>query len=54
MLSSDLRRGFPKGLFASGFPTKTLYVFLDCSIRATWPAHLNRLDLRFLIMLGEQ
>ena len=34
--------------------TKTLHAFLDCSIRATCPAHLSRLDLRFLIMLGEE
>ena len=34
--------------------TKTLYAFLDCSIRTTCPAHLSRLDLRLLIMLGEE
>ena len=42
----------PKGLFPSGFPTKTLYAFPDSSIRATCSAHFS-LDLRFLIMLGE-
>ena len=31
----------PKGLFPSGFPAETLYAFLDCSIRATCPAHLK-------------
>ena len=46
--------GLPKGLFPSGFPTKTLYEFLDYSIRTTFPAHLSRLNLRFLIMLGEE
>ena len=43
----------PKGLFASGLLTKTLYAFLDCSIHATCPAQLGSLDLRFLIILGE-
>ena len=43
-----------KSIFPSGFPTKTLYAFHDCSTRATCPAHLSRLDLRFLIMLGEE
>ena len=38
----------PKFSFPTGFPTKTLYAFLDCSIRATCPAHLSRLDLRLL------
>ena len=27
---------------------------MDCSIRATCPAHLSRLDLRLLIILGEE
>ena len=54
ILSSHLRLGLPKGLFPSGFPTKTLSAVLDCSVRATCPAHLSRLDLRFLIILGEE
>ena len=44
--SLHLRLGLPKRLLLSGFPTKALYAFLDCSIRATCPAHLSRLDLR--------
>ena len=56
ILSSHLHLGLPNGLLLSGFPTKTLYWYaiLDCSISATCHAHLNRLDLRFLIMLGEE
>ena len=53
ILSSQLRFGLPKCFLLSGFPTKTLYAFLNCSIRATCPAHLSRLDLSFLIRLGE-
>ena len=47
-------RRLPKSLFPSGLPTKILYAFLDSSVRATCPAHLSRLDLRFLIMLGKE
>ena len=54
ILSSHLRIDLPKGLFPSGLPTKTLYAYLDCSIRATYPAHLSRLNLRSLIMLREE
>ena len=32
-------------------PTKTLHASLDCFIHATCPVRLNRLDLRFVIML---
>ena len=54
ILSSHLRLGLTKGLFISVFPTKILYALLDCSIRATCPTHPSHLDLRFLIMLGEE
>ena len=50
ILSSHLHISLPKGLFPSGFPTKALYAFLDCSICAMCPAHLSRLDFRLLIM----
>ena len=53
-LSSHLHISLTKGLFSSRFPTKILYAFLDYSIRYKSPAYLNRLDLRFLIMLGEE
>ena len=48
------RLGLPKGLLPSGFPTKTLYSFIDYSIRVAWPAHLSRHDLKFLIMFDEE
>ena len=54
ILSPHLRLGLPKGLLPLGFPTKTLYAFLDRSIRATCPAHFSHLDLRFLIMLDKE
>ena len=43
--------GLPKGLFPSGLLTKTLYAFLDTSMRAS---NFSRLDLRFLIMSDEE
>ena len=44
----------PKGLIPSYLPTKNLYAFLDRSLRATNPDHLNRRDLICLIMLAEE
>ena len=57
ILSSHLCLGLPKGFFPQVFPlkfSKTLYAFLDFSIRATCPAHLSSFDLRFLIILCEE
>ena len=54
ILSSRLRLDLHKGLFPSGFPAKTMDAFLVCSIRVTIPVHLSRLDLTFIIMLGEE
>jgi hypothetical protein len=45
LIFSHLRLGRPNGLFASGFLTKALYVFLIPSIHATCPAQLTPLDL---------
>jgi len=46
-----LRLGFPSGLFASGFPTKTLNTHL-LPIRAKCPTHLILLDLISRTVLG--
>ena len=58
VLSSHLRRGLPKVLFPLGLPSKSwrisglfqyrTYIYSVCSAR------LSHLDLRFLIMLGEE
>jgi hypothetical protein len=45
-----LRLGLPSGLFPSGFATNILYGFLFSPIRATYLAHLIRLDLIILII----
>jgi len=39
ILSTHLRLGLPRGLFPSGFPTKTLHTPLSSTIRATYPTH---------------
>jgi hypothetical protein len=49
ILSSHLRQGIPNSLFPFGFPTKTLYEFLICPMRAECPAPLNFLYFNKLI-----
>jgi hypothetical protein len=50
--SSHLQLCLSSGLFLSGFPTKTFYVFLSSSMHTTCLAQLIFLDLIHLIYLG--
>ena len=52
-LSSHLRLGLPKGLFPVGVSVNIYKALLPSSILATWPTHLNLLDLSTLTILGE-
>ena len=42
---SNLRLGFPKGLFPVDLPVNILEILLPFSILAIWPAHLHLLHL---------
>jgi hypothetical protein len=46
--------GLPSGPFPSGFPIKTLYVFIFSPICVMCPAHLTLYDLIILIIWGVQ
>ena len=54
ILPYQLRLGLPKGLFPAGVPVNILKSLLYTPILATWPAHLNLLDLIILAILGER
>ena len=54
ILSPHLHLGLPKSLFPAGVPVKMLKALLPSSMLATWPAHLNLLDLITLTILGER
>jgi len=47
---SHLRLGLTSVLLPSAYPTKLLYTFL-IPTRATWPAHLNHIDLITILLL---
>jgi hypothetical protein len=54
ILSSHLCLGLLKGLFPVGLTVKILKALLHTSILATYPVHLNLLDLITLTILGER
>ena len=51
-MSSQLQLSLLKGLFPAAKPVEILKALLPSSILATWPAHLNLLDLIALTILG--
>jgi hypothetical protein len=53
ILSSYLRLGFPRDLFPSGLPAKTLYAYRLCAMRSTCPSNVILLDLIIVIFKEE-
>ena len=54
ILSFHLLLGLPEGLFSCRFTSKIFKALLSLSILATWPAHLNFLDLITLLTFGKR
>ena len=54
ILSPHLHLGLTKGLFPLGLPVNILKALLPSFILATWPVHLNLLDVITLTVLGAQ
>ena len=54
ILSSHLYLDLSNGPLPVGLPVIILKALLPSSILATWPAHLNLLDLIILTILGER
>jgi hypothetical protein len=52
--SCHLRLGLPSGLFASGFPTRTVYARLPYTRRTAYHDHFTPLRLISQIIFGEQ
>jgi hypothetical protein len=50
ILSPNLNRSHPSGLFPSDFPTKIVYAFLISSMRTTWSAHLHQVVRRLMFV----
>jgi hypothetical protein len=53
-LSSHVALGPASGISLSGFPTTALYAFLFYPMQATWPTHLNLLNITILMIFCKE